>query len=68
MHIHIMYFKKNSIAAVAGITVSMSGQLISQDPGTGGVPIEVVRLYTTGYLHGSQPFYTLSIPTSLIPA
>lgn len=49
-----MYFKKSSISAIAGITASVLSQQkqISQDPGTGGVPIEVVHLYVDEYPQG----------------
>ncbi|KAF6229324.1 hypothetical protein HO133_007440 [Letharia lupina] len=48
-----MYFKKsNSIAVIAAITASVLSQQISQDPGTGGVSIEVVHLYSNEYPQG----------------
>lgn len=54
-----MYFKKSLIIPIAGITAFALSQQIAQDPGTGGVPIEVVHLYNDEYPQGF--LYFLSV-------
>lgn len=48
-----MYFKQSVILAIAGINSPVLSQQISQDPATGGVPIEVVHLYNDEYPQGT---------------
>ena len=56
-----MYFKKSSIISIAGVTTCVLSQQIAQDPGTGGVPVEVVHLYNDEFPQGSQFFSKLQI-------
>ena len=63
-----MYFKKSTITSIAGIIISVLSQQIAQDPGTGGVPVEVVHLYNDEYPQGSRSFYKLHIYRNLTTA
>ena len=63
-----MYFNKSSIASIAGIITSVLSQQISQDPGTGGVPVEVVHLYNDEFPQGSQYVYKLQVYSNLTTA
>ena len=63
-----MYFKRSSIISIAGIITSVLSQQITQDSGTGGVPVEVVHLYNDEYPQGSHYFYELQIYQNLIIA
>ncbi|KAK4693251.1 hypothetical protein P7C71_g4120, partial [Lecanoromycetidae sp. Uapishka_2] len=47
-----MYFSKSSLAVFASLTGSALSQQIAQDPGRGGVPIEVVHLYNDEFPQG----------------
>ena len=49
LHFHIMYFNKRLINIITGLLAYISSQQISQDPGIGGVPIEIVHLYNNEY-------------------
>ena len=54
-----MYIKKSSILAIAGMVPSLLSQQISQDSGTGGVPIEIVHLYYDEYPQGSSSLFCI---------
>lgn len=47
-----MHFKIGAIAAAASFAGSAYSQQIPQDPGRGGVPIEIVHLYNDEYPQG----------------
>ena len=57
-----MPFSKRSIALlIASLAGSALTQQIAQDPGVGGVPIEIVHLYNDEYPQGQ------TLPLSLCP-
>ena len=57
-----MHFSERSIALLlASLAGSSFAQQIAQDPGVGGVPIEIVHLYNDEYPQGQL----LPIPTLL---
>ena len=63
-----MYFKKSYITSIAGIITCVLSQQIAQDPGTGGVPVEVVHLYNDEFPQGSQYLYKLQVDKALTTA